>query len=141
MWTFRTLRTMPGITVCSLSLGTLRSHDLSSCIKKYSFKKRFGCEKTNWYIRQRPVDLYGGVTFSGRAKLFFLEKIERKLLFFFSTAAKLFFCEVSHVLYFLDGGLFKCKSITQLLIWFSTISTYAAQLFFLLILERNYFFW
>ena len=30
-------------------------------------------------------------------------------------------------------GLFKCKSITPLLNWFSTISTYAAQLFFLLI--------
>ena len=74
------------------------------------------------------------------SKIIFLGKNQAKLFIFFSTAAKLFFCEVSHVLYFLDDSLFKCKSITPLLNWFSTISTYAAKLFFLLISERNYFF-
>ena len=42
----------------------------------------------NGRIRQRPVDLDGGVTFSGRAKLFFLGKNRAKLFIFFSTAVK-----------------------------------------------------
>ena len=81
-------------------------------------------------IRQRPVDLYGGGHLFRSSEIIFFGKNRAKLFIFVSTAAKLFFCEVSHALYFLDDSLFKCKSITPLLNWFSTISTYAAKLFF-----------
>ena len=105
------------------------------------------CSEGNWVKSQRLYHLGSDqLIFMGGGHLFrssefiFFGKNQAKLFIFFSTAAKLFFCEVSHVLYFLDDSLFKCKSITPLLNWFSTISTYAAKLFFFTHLRAKLFF-
>ena len=91
-------------------------------------------------VRQRPVDLYGGGHLFRCSEIIFFGKNQAKLFIFYSTATKLFLCEVSHDLYFLDDSLFKCKSITPLLNWFNTISTYAAKLFFYSSKSENIFF-
>ena len=91
-------------------------------------------------VRQRPVDLYGGGSPFPVKQNYFFGKKSTEIIYFFLYCSEIIFCEVSHILYFLDDSLFKCQSITPLLNWFKTISTYAAQLFFFTRLRAKLFF-
>ena len=72
----------------------------SDMVKCMQFVSIFFLSREPQILGSDQLIFMGGVTFSGRAKLFFFGKNRAKLFIFFSTAAKLFFCEVSHVLYF-----------------------------------------